>query len=64
MKKGNSRFVINNFYVEFKNSMYRNSSTLENGGYIFVKNGNLAIQIKIVDKEKKIGKITMIRKIK
>lgn len=64
MKKGNSRFVINNFCVEFKNSMYRNSSTLENGGYIFVKNGNLAIQIKVIDKEKRIGRITSVRRTK
>lgn len=64
LKKGSSRFVINNFCIEFKNSMYRSCSTVEDGGYIFLKSDNLAIQIKIIDKKNKIGKLISIRRIK
>lgn len=63
MKNGKSRIVINNFCIEFKNSMYKNCKEIENGGYIFIKNNNFVLQIKVIDKDNKQGKIISARKL-
>ena len=62
LKTGMTRINTNNFTIELKSSMYKNCNKLENGGYIFLKNDTFSMQIRVINKEKKLGKIVSIRK--